>query len=54
LRYFQQSNYIDCRINAFRFSSNSSEKWNADLIFIDIDRKDFKDDKSFENALAKH
>ena len=44
LQYFQQSNYIDCRINSFRYS-------NPDLIFIDIDRKDFKDDKSFEKAL---
>ena len=44
LQYFQQSNYIDCRINSFRYS-------NPDLIFIDIDRNDFKDYKSFEKAL---
>lgn len=53
LRYFQQSNYIDCRINAFRYSSNSAEKWNPDLIFIDIDKNDFKTDTSFKLALSR-
>jgi hypothetical protein len=46
LQYFKQSNYIDCRINSFRYYSNPN------LIFIDIDKKDFKDNKSFENALS--
>jgi hypothetical protein len=46
LQYFKQSDYIDCRINSFRYYSNPN------LIFIDIDRKDFKDDKSFDNALS--
>ena len=53
LKDFQQSEFLDCRINAFRYSSNSAEKWNPDLIFIDIDRNDnFKDYKSLELALS--
>jgi Primase X len=54
LQYFQQSEFLDCRINAFRYSSHSLEKWNPDLIFIDIDRRNgnLKDDKSFQNALS--
>ena len=53
LQYFQQSEFLDCRINAFRYSSHSAEKWNPDLIFIDIDKNEyFKDDKSLELALA--
>ena len=56
LFYFKQSNYIDCRINAFRSSnsnSNSSkEKFYPDLIIIDIDRSDFKTEKGFKLALS--
>jgi hypothetical protein len=51
LFYFKQSNYIDCRINAFR-SSNSKEKFYPDLIIIDIDRSDFKTEKGFKLALS--
>ena len=54
LQYFQQSEFLDCRINAFRYSSHSFEKWNPDLIFIDIDKRndDFKGNKRFQNALS--
>lgn len=53
MEYFQQSDYLDCRINAFR-SSNSAEQqqWNPDLIFIDIDKNNFKNEKNFEVALS--
>jgi hypothetical protein len=51
LFYFKQSNYIDCRISAFR-SSNSKEKFYPDLIIIDIDRSDFKTEKGFKLALS--
>ena len=51
LFYFRQSNYIDCRINAFR-STKSGEKWYPNLLFIDIDRSDFKTEKGFKLALT--
>ncbi len=51
LFYFRQSNYIDCRINAFR-STKFGEKWYPDLLFIDIDRSDFKTEKGFKLALT--
>jgi hypothetical protein len=51
LDYFQQSEFLDCRINSFRYSSYNKEKdfqqWAPDLIFIDIEKNDFKNDRSF-------
>ena len=48
--YFQQSEFLDCRINAFR-CSNSSEEWSPDLIFIDLDRNNFETEIGLERAL---
>ena len=55
LYYFVESNYIDCRINAFPsyIEYKGIQRYPPDLVFIDIDRSNFKDDKSFENALSK-
>jgi hypothetical protein len=47
LQYFIESEFQDCRINGYRYYSssfNSIEQWTSDLIFIDIDRNDFKND----------
>lgn len=53
--YFKRSNFKDCRINAFPSYTEYKgiQRYPPDLIFIDIDRSNFKDDKSFENALSK-
>src|SRR5215203_273061 len=55
LLYFKESSFLDCRINAFPSYTEYKgiQRYPPDFIFIDIDRKDFKDDKSFENALSK-
>ena len=58
LQYFRQSKYLDCRINAYRYSAfneeKSSRQWTVDFIFMDLDRdNNFKSDRSFELALSK-
>ena len=55
LQYFKESEFQDCRINAYRYSPpsfNSIEQWTPDLIFIDIDKNDFKNDRSCKLALS--
>ena len=53
--YFKASSFVDCRINAFPSYTeyHGIQRYPPDLIFIDIDRSNFKDDKSFENAISK-
>jgi hypothetical protein len=55
MKYFEQSYFVDCRINNFPSFTNYKgiQRYPPDSIFIDIDRSTFKDDKSFENALSK-
>jgi hypothetical protein len=55
MKHFEQSDFIDCRINNFPSFTNYKgiQRYPPDSIFIDIDRNTFKDDKSFENALYK-
>jgi hypothetical protein len=55
LFYFKRSDFIDCKINAFPAYTEYKglQRYPPDLIFIDIDRSNFKDDKSFENTLSK-
>jgi hypothetical protein len=55
LFYFNDSSFTDCKINAFPTYTEYSgiQRYPPDLIFIDIDRSNFQDDKSFENALSK-
>ena len=54
MQLFEESDFIDCRINAFpSFTEYKGiQRYPPDLIFIDIDRKDFKTHVSFENALS--
>ena len=49
------SSFVDCRINAFPSYTeyHGIQRYPPDLIFIDIDRSNFKDDKNFENAISK-
>jgi hypothetical protein len=53
LNYFKDSNYIDCRINAFPINTRYKDiqRYPPDIIFIDIDRSTFSSDRSFEKAL---
>ena len=55
LSQFEKSNYIDCKINAFPSYTeyHGIQRYPSDLIFIDIDRSNFENDKQFENALSK-
>ena len=58
LQYFKESEFHDCRVNAYRYSHspspsfNSIEQWIPDLLFIDIDKSDFKSDRSCKLALS--
>jgi Primase X len=54
LSYFKESDLLDCKINSFPSYTeyHGIQRYPPDLIFIDIDRSTFKDDKSFENALS--
>jgi len=55
LSNFEESNFIDCRLNGFPSYTryNEIQRYPPDFIFIDIDRASFEDDKSFENALSR-
>ncbi|HET7643454.1 MAG TPA: hypothetical protein VFK40_08095 [Nitrososphaeraceae archaeon] len=55
IKYFEQSYFVDCRINNFPSYTNYKgiQRYPPDSIFIDMDRSTFKDDKRFENALSK-
>lgn len=49
LRYFEQADYVDCRISAY-------PKYDfcfPDMIFVDLDRKQFKSDLALKLALSK-
>ena len=52
---FLDSNFVDCQINAYPILTEYKDfpTFKPDFLSIDIDRKDFKDDKQFENALSK-
>lgn len=54
LEAFVESNNADCRINAFSFSLfEFGLNWTPNLIFIDLDRNDFKSQGDVEKALEK-
>jgi hypothetical protein len=55
MKYFEQSDFIDCKINAFPIFTNYKgiQRYPPDSIFIDIDRCSFETDKQFENAVSK-
>jgi hypothetical protein len=55
LKYFEDSEYIDCRINAFPFhvDYNGLQRYPPDFVFIDLDKADFKSDIELQSALSK-
>ena len=55
MSYFEESNFIDCRVNGFPSYTRYKEvqRYPPDFIFIDIDRSSFETDKQFENALSR-
>jgi len=56
---FKQANYLDCKISAFPYYSDTKSgqrnenRQFPNLIFADLDRKDFKSDKVFDKAVDK-
>ena len=55
LQCFEESNYLDCRINSFPSYTEYKgiQRYPPDFIFIDLDQNSFKTDKSFKLALSK-
>lgn len=55
LKYFEDSEYIDCRINAFPFHVDYAglQRYPPDFIFIDLDKDDFQSDNDLQSALSK-
>jgi hypothetical protein len=51
---FTNSNFVDCRINAYPSLTDYKgiQRHKPDFIFIDLDRNDFKSDRSFKLALS--
>jgi hypothetical protein len=52
---FTDSDFIDCRINAYPSLTEYKgiQRYKPNFIFIDIDRNDFESDRSFKLALSK-
>src|SRR5215218_3170807 len=50
LEHFIESDFIDCRINAFPLLKESAT-WIPEMLFIDLDRNNFKTKRGFELAL---
>jgi uncharacterized lipoprotein YehR (DUF1307 family) len=55
MKLFEQSDFVDCRINNFPSYTNYKgiQRYPPDSIFIDIDRGTFKEDKSYGNAVSR-
>jgi hypothetical protein len=52
LEHFIESDFIDCRINAFP-SLKEGATWKPELLFIDLDLLNFNSEKAFNVALNK-
>ena len=50
---FIDSSFVDCQINAYPYLTEYKDvpRYKPEFLFIDIDRNNFKTDRSFENAL---
>jgi hypothetical protein len=53
IEHFVESDFIDCRINAYPYLTEYKDvpRYKPDFLFIDLDRKSFKTKKGFELAL---
>ena len=51
---FIASNFIDCRINAYPYLTDYKgiQRYKPDFIFIDLDKNNFKSERSFKLALS--
>src|SRR5215211_4003088 len=51
---FISSNVVDCKINAYSYLTEYKgiQRYKPDFLFIDLDRNNFKNDKSFQLALS--
>jgi hypothetical protein len=51
---FIDSNFVDCRINSYPSLTDYKDvpRYKPNFIFIDIDKNNFKSDRTFENALS--
>jgi hypothetical protein len=54
MKFFEESDFIDCRINAFPSFTDYKgiQRYPPDFIFIDLDKSNFKTNRSFEVALS--
>ena len=48
------SNFVDCRINAYPYLTDYKgiQRYKPNFIFIDLDKNNFKTERSFELALS--
>ena len=53
LEYFMESDFIDCRINAFPLLKEGAT-WLPDLLFIDLDLEGFESEKSFTTGIRSN
>ncbi|MGI9011908.1 MAG: hypothetical protein ACR2F1_12070 [Nitrososphaeraceae archaeon] len=55
LEYFEESDFIDCRINAFPYYTEYKgvQRYPPNIIFIDLDKNDFKSFTALKLALSK-
>ena len=55
IKFFEESDFIDCRINAFPSFTDYKgiQRYPPNFIFIDLDKNNFKTEKSFESTLSK-
>ncbi len=53
LTYFQQSKFLDCRINAYPCLTDYKDvpRYKPSLLFIDLDKNSFDIERKFQNAL---
>ena len=51
---FRVSNFVDCRINAYPYLTDYKgiQRYKPDFIFIDLDKNNFKSERSFKLALS--
>ena len=55
LQHFKESDFIDCKINAYPDYTKFKEiqRYPPNFIFIDLDKQDFRSERSFKLALNK-
>ncbi|MDR4492632.1 MAG: DNA primase noncatalytic subunit PriX [Candidatus Nitrosocosmicus sp.] len=55
MKYFEDSEYVDCRINAFPLyvDYHGLQRYPPDFVFIDLDANNFRSDKELRSSLSK-